>query len=79
MTPLLDLIGLIEQAIAPFFEAGQAKERTHHARLLWASFYGIDSLASTANLSQEETEASMVDTLIEIHLAGLKAMAKLTD
>ena len=79
MTPLLGLIGLIEQAISPFFEEGQDKERTHHARLLWASFYGIDSLASTANLSQDETEASMVDTLIEIHLAGLKAMAKLTD
>ena len=79
MKALLGLIGLIEQAISPFFEEGQDGKRTHHARLLWASFYGIDSLASTANLSQEETEASMVETLIEVHLAGLKAMANLTD
>ena len=76
LAAILSLIGLIEQAISPFFADGQERKRIHHARLLWASFYGIDSLASTANLSDEETEASMIETLIEIHLAGLRAIVK---
>ncbi len=70
------LVGLIETAISPFFDDGEDASRTHHARLLWASFYGIDSLAVTANLSEEEDETAMVETLIDVHLAGLRARAE---
>lgn len=76
LTALFNLIGLIEQAISPFFEDGQERQRTHHARLLWASFYGIDSLFITGNLSEEETVDELVETLIEVHLAGLRAIVR---
>ncbi len=76
LTALNGLVGLIEKAISTFFAEGEEAERTHHARLLWASFYGIDSLAITANLSEAETQTSMVETLIDVHLAGLRARAR---
>ena len=72
---VLRLLGLIEKAIASFFVAGEEKKRLHDANVLWAGLYGITALKSANRLGQDETVESMVDSLIEIHLAGLQSRA----
>lgn len=64
---------LVETAIAPFFADGDDEKRLHHARLLWASYYGIHALAVTRSLAKTETVDSMANTLIEVHLIALQA------
>ena len=70
------LLGLVETAIAPFFANGDDENRLHHARLLWASYFGIHALAVTRNLAKSETVESMANTLFEVHLIALQAAMK---
>ena len=55
---------------------GDDENRLHHARLLWASYYGIHALAVTRSLAKAETVDSMANTLIEVHLIALQAAGK---
>ena len=68
---LFGLLGLIEKAIAPFFDDHEHELRLHHARLLWSSYHGIFALAATRSLPKTENVESLADTLIEVHLAAL--------
>ena len=65
------LLGLLEQALAPFFPPGRELERLHVVRVLWASLHGMCSLASAGKLAPEETIDAMVETLVTCFLAGL--------
>ncbi|MHA1567391.1 MAG: TetR/AcrR family transcriptional regulator [Alphaproteobacteria bacterium] len=64
------LMGLVERAIDPLFEPSNKQNRLHEARVLWASFYGISALSTEDNLSQEETVAEMIETLVEIYVSS---------
>ena len=66
------LLGLLEDALAPLFPAGQEIERHHCARVLWSSLHGICSLESTEKLIKTESVEAMSDTLISNYLAGLR-------
>ena len=72
MVALQGLLGMIETAISSYFRSGEEKECGHHARLIWASYYGINALAVTKSLSKHETVQSMVQTLIAVHLSALE-------
>ncbi len=69
---ILQLLGLVERALAPLFPAGQEVERHHCARVLWSSLHGICSLKSTEKLIKTESVEAMSDTLISNYLAGLR-------
>jgi AcrR family transcriptional regulator len=70
---LFGLLGMIETAIKPYFGKEDADKRLHHARLLWASFYGIHALAASRSLPKTETIETLAATLIEIHLTALSS------
>ena len=61
---------VVEQAIDPLFGPKTIQNRLHEARVLWASFYGISTLATADHLSKEETAGEMIDTLIEVYIAS---------
>ena len=69
---VVQLLALVEKAIAPFFHEGEESERLHESRLLWASLYGITSLESANKIGKHDSAAAMVDSLIEIHLTSLQ-------
>lgn len=69
---ILRLIGLLERALAPLFQAGRETERHHAARVLWSSLHGICSLESAGKLVASETVTAMTETLVTHFLAGLR-------
>ena len=66
------LLELIEDAIAEFFEPGQEAQRLHHARVLWASLYGICSLHLAEKLANAESVELMAESLITNYIKGLR-------
>ncbi len=69
----MKLLGLAETALAPLFPPGKADRRHHEARVLWASLYGIASLAVSRKLPEAETPEDMVASLVANYIAGLRA------
>ncbi len=67
------LHGLTETALAPLFPPGMEDRRLHEARVLWASLYGIASLAVSGKLAQAETPEDMAGSLATNYIAGLRA------
>ena len=67
------LLGLAETALAPLFPPGKEDRRLHEARVLWASLYGIASLAVSRKLAQAETPEDMARSLAANYIAGLRA------
>jgi len=70
---ILRVLGRVETALAPLFDAGQEAERLHSARVLWASLHGICSLEAVDKLADTETVEALSDSLITNYLAGLRA------
>lgn len=70
---IFQVLGLVETALAPLFDAGQEAERLHSARVLWASLHGICSLEAVDKLADAETVEALSDSLITNYLAGLRA------
>ena len=66
------LLGLVDMALAPLIEDSSA-QRMHEARVLWASLYGIASLASSGKLAKTETADALVRSLTANYVAGLRA------
>ena len=69
----MKLLGLAETALAPLFPPGKENRRLHEARVLWASLYGIASLAVSQKLPEAETSEDMVASLAASYIAGLRA------
>jgi len=69
------LLGLAERAIQPLFHPSAADQMRNEARILWASLYGIGSLATAGKLGPGPGPLHMVDTLVSNYLAGLRARA----
>ncbi len=67
------LLGLAETALAPLFPPGMEDCRLHEARVIWASLYGIASLAVSGKLAQAETPEDMAESLATNYIAGLRA------
>ncbi len=70
---VMKLLGLVETALAPLFPPGKEDRRHHEARVLWASLYGIASLANSQRLGEAETPEDMVVSLAANYIAGLRA------
>lgn len=66
------LLNLVESAIAEFFPRGREELRLHHARVLWASLYGICSLHLSAKLANAESVELMTESLIVKYVEGLR-------
>ena len=73
ITAVARLLGLAETALAPLFPSGMEDRRLHEARVLWASLYGIASLAVSGKLAQAETPEYMAGSLATNYIAGLRA------
>lgn len=68
----LRLLGLAEQAIAPFFSEDQADERLHHVQVLWASLQGICYIHTAGKLVIDEPAEGMAESLITKYIEGLR-------
>lgn len=66
------LLNLVESAIAEFFSPGQEEQRLHHARVLWASLYGICSLHLADKLAKTDSVELMTESLIVKYVEGLR-------
>ena len=66
------LLGLVEQAIAEFFEPEQSHQRLHHAQVLWASLHGICSIQLAGKLVLKQSTDLMARSLISNYVAGLR-------
>lgn len=73
------LLGLAERAIQPLFHPSAADQMRNEARILWASLYGIGSLATAGKLGPATDPLQMVDTLVCNYLAGLRARGEHAD
>ena len=76
---LAQLLGLLEEALAPLFDESERAERIRAARVLWCSMHGISSLARSGKLGiiTGETVTSMSDQLIASYTAGLRVRDRL--
>lgn len=72
---LAGLLGVLEEALAPLFDAGQTEERGRVARVLWCAMHGICSLARSGKLGviTNHSVDAMADQLIATTIAGLRA------
>ena len=68
----LRLLGLAEQAIAPFFSKDQTDERLHHVQVLWASLQGICYIHISGKLVIKEPAERMMESLITKYIEGLR-------
>lgn len=68
----LRLLGLAEQAIAPFFNPDQADEFLHHVQVLWASLQGICYVHISGKLIIKEPAEGMAESLITNYIKGLR-------
>lgn len=67
---------LLEQtALTSVFPDGQDEQLEHHARVLWTSLFGMASVESSGGLPDDETADSLVLSLIEIYVKGLRDKA----
>lgn len=62
------LIQLVEDAISPLYHEGEEAARTQDANFLWASLYGIVTLALNGRLARAESVQSLSDVLIKTYL-----------
>ena len=69
---VMKLLGLVETALAPLFPRGKEDRRLHEARVLWASLYGIASLAVSQKLPEAEKPEDMAASLAANYIAGLR-------
>ncbi|MBI2720044.1 MAG: TetR/AcrR family transcriptional regulator [Rhizobiales bacterium] len=67
------LLGLAERAIAPLFQESEEAARRHEAQVLWASLYGIAALATAGKLPPGESPETMVQSLVQNSVAGLRS------
>jgi AcrR family transcriptional regulator len=65
------LLNLADRALLPLFPL-DSERRLHEAHVLWASLYGIASLASADKLARAEPPQQLVRSLIANYLAGLR-------
>lgn len=63
---------LEQDALAPLFPDGQDTELQHHALVLWTSLFGMASVETAGRLREGETADTLVGSLIEIYLSGLR-------
>ena len=66
------LLGLVEEALAPFFAPGDDNRRLQSARILWSGLYGMCTLASAGALAKTESVTAMADSLVTNYVAGLR-------
>ena len=66
------LLGLVDAALSTLIKS-DGKVRMHEARVLWASLYGIASLAGSVKLAKTETAEALVRSLTVNYVAGLRA------
>ena len=69
------LLLLEEKALAPLFPKGQETQCQHHAQVLWTSLFGMASVESANRLPEGESAESLVESLIEIYVTGLRQKA----
>lgn len=69
-----ELLGLVEEAISPFFKNGQESARKENAATIWAGLHGIGSLAGMNKLDAvtESTQEELARNFINVFLKGLK-------
>ena len=66
------LLGLVVIALEPVIAGDTTKQREQEALVLWASLYGIASLASADKLGPNANPTEMVKALIANYVAGLR-------
>lgn len=71
---LEQLMGRVEESLAPMFTPEQQAERQRAARVLWAGVHGITSLSTADKLSVVTTESAgrLIDDLVGTYLKGLQ-------
>jgi AcrR family transcriptional regulator len=67
------LLAMVEEALAPLYSPSRADQKAHDARVLWASLYGIASLASADKLAPKATPRELAASLIRHYVGGLRA------
>lgn len=74
---LEQLLGRVEEVLAPMFPADQLSERQRAARVLWAGVHGITSLSTADKLSVVTTESAgrLIDDLVGTYLKGIQGAA----
>ena len=73
ISAVTNLLGLVETALAPLFPPGKEDRRLHEARVLWASLYGITSLAVSRKLPDAVTPEDMAASLVANYIDGLRS------
>jgi AcrR family transcriptional regulator len=70
---LEQLMGRVEQALAPMFGSDNEADRQRAARVLWAGVHGITSLSTADKLSVVTTDTAgrLIDDLVGTYLKGL--------
>lgn len=68
------LLDLANAALLPFIAGDDCRPPMHDARVLWASLYGIASLASWGKLAKGETSAALARSLAKNYVAGLREL-----
>ncbi len=68
---VLQLLALVERAIAPLFAAGEEHARHHEAQVLWSSLHGIISLEVTSKVGRGESVLSLTESLIDNYVFAL--------
>lgn len=68
------LLGVIEQALAPMFNGGATAKRREAARVLWSAFHGIWSLAGSGKLDviTNRSVKDMTRSLVINYVTGLR-------
>lgn len=70
------LLRLEEKALEPLFNRNEDAQLQHHALVLWTSLFGMAAVESAKRLLQGETAEALVDTLIDVYVAGLRKKAE---
>jgi AcrR family transcriptional regulator len=70
------LLDLEQRALAPLLSVGQQAHLGHHTRVLWTSLFGMAAVESSGGLPEGETADSLVRSLIEIYVIGLRQKAR---
>ena len=67
------LLGVIEQALAPLFNSNATSKRREAARVLWSAFHGIWSLAGNGKLDviTDRSVKDMTQSLVINYVTGL--------
>ncbi len=68
------VLGLLEAALAPLFDANDGYAKANAARTLWAGLHGICSLSSSGKLQIVSTQSvrAMAEGLVANYVAGLR-------